>query len=237
MNVHRWRKLEGSDPATYSMIQRAHALQKTLIRKTEEVASKDQLIQEKEKLYVELKAILARQPGPEVAEQLTIYQSNLSEKQKQMKAMTSELAMHREQVPDPPARRLGHAPHVSHISHSPLVPTHRSPTSSSKPRRSRRGRRRSSASTLPTASASAASTSCSWARSTRAPTAATPTTPSTAPARRPTPPAPPTPPTAARRRPTARGCRSTTRGPTAPTSRRRARDEGGAFEVSCSGLG
>ena len=228
MNVHRWRKLEGSDPATYSMIQRAHALQKTLIRKTEEVASKDQLIQEKEKLYVELKAILARQPGPEVAEQLTIYQSNLSEKQKQMKAMTSELAMHREQVPDPPARRLGHAPHVSHISHSPLIPTHRSPTSSSRPRRSRRGRRRSSASTLPTASASAASTSCSWARSTRAPTAATPTTPSTAPARRPTPPAPPTPPTAARRRPTARGCRSTMRGPTAPTSRRRARDEGGA---------
>ena len=117
MNVHRWRKLEGSDPATYSMIQRAHALQKTLIRKTEEVASKDQLIQEKEKLYVELKAILARQPGPEVAEQLTIYQSNLSEKQKQMKAMTSELAMHREQVSDFFSRRLGHAPHLSHISH------------------------------------------------------------------------------------------------------------------------
>ena len=224
MNVHRWRKLEGSDPATYSMIQRAHALQKTLIRKTEEVASKDQLIQEKEKLYVELKAILARQPGPEVAEQLTIYQSNLSEKQKQMKAMTSELAMHREQVSDLQLEAWV----TPHISHLPLIPTHRSPTSSSKPRRSRRGRRRSSASTSPTASASAASTSCSWARSTRAPTAATPTTPSTAPARRPTPPAPPTPPTAARRRPTARGCRSTTRGPTAPTSRRRARDEGGA---------
>ena len=77
MNVHRWRKLEGSDPATYSMIQRAHALQKMLIRKTEEVASKDQLIQEKEKLYVELKAILARQPGPEVAEQPAVAQSNL----------------------------------------------------------------------------------------------------------------------------------------------------------------
>lgn len=30
--------------------------------------------QEKEKLYVELKGILARQPGPEVAEQLSIYQ-------------------------------------------------------------------------------------------------------------------------------------------------------------------
>jgi len=30
--------------------------------------------QEKDKLYVELKNILARQPGPEVAEQLSVYQ-------------------------------------------------------------------------------------------------------------------------------------------------------------------
>jgi hypothetical protein len=33
--------------------------------------------QEKEKLYVELKGILARQPGPEVAEQLGVYQACL----------------------------------------------------------------------------------------------------------------------------------------------------------------
>jgi len=100
MNVHRWRKLEGSDPNRYSMIQRTHKLQKTLIRKTEEVAEKDALIQQKEKLYVELKAILARQPGPEVAEQLGIYQNNLAEKLKQMKAMTAELTLHRQQVSD-----------------------------------------------------------------------------------------------------------------------------------------
>lgn len=35
-------------------------------------------LQEKEKLYVELKGILARQPGPEVAEQLSIYQVGLA---------------------------------------------------------------------------------------------------------------------------------------------------------------
>ena len=63
MNVHRWRKLEGSDPATYEMIQKIQTLQKRLISKTEEVVEKDLLIQEKEKLYVELKNILARQPG------------------------------------------------------------------------------------------------------------------------------------------------------------------------------
>merc|ERR1712046_320249 len=91
MNVHRWRKLEGSDPATYEMIQKVKMLQKRLIAKTEEVVEKDMLIQEKEKLYVQLKNILARQPGPEVREQLEMYEENLQAKKKQMRAMQSEL--------------------------------------------------------------------------------------------------------------------------------------------------
>merc|ERR1711968_236932 len=55
-------------------------------------------IQEKEKLYVELKGILARQPGPEVAEQLSVYQQNLKDRTRQMKAMASELNMYQAQV-------------------------------------------------------------------------------------------------------------------------------------------
>ena len=98
MNVHRWRKLEGCDPATYELVQKIHMLQKRLIEKSEEVVEKDLLIQEKEKLYVELKNILARQPGPEVAEQLSVYQQNLKEKTRQMEAMASELNMYQAQV-------------------------------------------------------------------------------------------------------------------------------------------
>eukprot|EP01135_Chromosphaera_perkinsii_P000050 Nk52_evm1s24 gene=Nk52_evmTU1s24 len=98
MNIHRWRKLEGSDPSTYEMIQKIQTLQKRLIAKTEEVVEKELLIQEKEKLYVELKNILARQPGPEVAEQLNIYQQTLKDKTRQMKAMASELNMYQAQV-------------------------------------------------------------------------------------------------------------------------------------------
>jgi hypothetical protein len=41
----RWRKLEGSDPSTYEMIQKIQILQKRLIGKTEEVVEKDLLIQ------------------------------------------------------------------------------------------------------------------------------------------------------------------------------------------------
>jgi len=98
LNVHRWRKLEGSDPQRYDQIRKVQALQKTLIEKTDDVVEKDLLIQEKEKLYIELKQILARQPGQEVAEQLVVYQQNLKEKQRQMKAMESELQMYKSQL-------------------------------------------------------------------------------------------------------------------------------------------
>ena len=56
------------------------------------------LVQEKEKMYIELKNILARQPGPEVAEQLNIYRQNLREKTKQLKSMASELTMYQASV-------------------------------------------------------------------------------------------------------------------------------------------
>lgn len=98
MNVHRWRELEGSDPATYEMIQKVKSLQKLLIAKTEEVVEKDQMIQEKEKLYVQLKNIIARQPGPEVAEQLAWYSQNLKEKTQHMKQMADELENYHNQV-------------------------------------------------------------------------------------------------------------------------------------------
>jgi hypothetical protein len=85
MNIHRWRKLEGSDPTTFDLIQKVQTLQKRLIAKTEEVVEKELLIQQKEKLYIELKNILSRQPGPEVAEQINIYQQALKDKTNQLK--------------------------------------------------------------------------------------------------------------------------------------------------------
>ena len=97
------------------MIQKIHTLQRRLIQKTEEVrpsavhqhtptphcccylqvVEKELLIQEKEKLYMELKQILQRQPGPEVAEQLQIYQQTLKEKTKQLKVSSGTLILAR----------------------------------------------------------------------------------------------------------------------------------------------
>ena len=98
LNVHRWRKLECTDPETYELIQKIQSLQKRLIAKTEEVSEKDVLIQEKEKLYIELKNILAKQSGPEVAEKLQVYQQNLKDRAKQLKDMVAELKNYQAQV-------------------------------------------------------------------------------------------------------------------------------------------
>lgn len=94
MNVHRWRRIQGSDPNSYDMIMKIQKLQKQLIAKTEEVMEKDLLIQEKEKLYAELKSILTRQPGPEVVEQYNAYQQTLKEKTKKYEEMVKELEVY-----------------------------------------------------------------------------------------------------------------------------------------------
>lgn len=49
------------------------------------------LYQEKEKLYMELKHIIARHPGPEAAEQLQIYRHTLREKTKQLKVSSGSV--------------------------------------------------------------------------------------------------------------------------------------------------
>merc|ERR1719481_452208 len=94
MNIHRWRRLEGSDPSAYELIQQVHALQKRLIEKTEEVVAKEFVIKEKETHYLELREILARQPGPEAAEQLAEFQRCMRSKTKQLKRLAAELKKH-----------------------------------------------------------------------------------------------------------------------------------------------
>ncbi|KAL0483555.1 hypothetical protein AKO1_014533 [Acrasis kona] len=94
MNVHRWRKLEGSDPTAYQMILKTQMLQKRLIHKTETAMERDLVIQEKEKLYVELKNILAKQPGPELWEQLNTLHEKIKKKNDELKHAASVLNMH-----------------------------------------------------------------------------------------------------------------------------------------------
>ncbi len=98
LNVHRWHKLEGSDPKAYEMIQKIHILQKRLLQKSEEVVKKNAIIRDHEERQLDTEKAMARHPGPDMAEQLSFYQNDVSKKTKQMKAMASELNMHQTQM-------------------------------------------------------------------------------------------------------------------------------------------
>ena len=62
VNVHRWRHLEDTDTGTFNLIKKVSDLQSQIIKKSDEVSNQDQEIQQKEKLYVDLRKVLARQP-------------------------------------------------------------------------------------------------------------------------------------------------------------------------------
>lgn len=94
VNVHRWRKLAGSDPSTFELINRIQNLQKRLIKKTEEVVEKELLIQQRDKIYKELKTVLARQPGPELLQELQLVKKIAKEKTREAKSLASEINMY-----------------------------------------------------------------------------------------------------------------------------------------------
>lgn len=100
LNVHRWHKLESSDPEAYELLQQLQILQKRLLQKSDEVVNRNSIIRDLENRQLELEQELARRPGPDVAEKLNFYKSDVIHKEKQIKAMTAELNMHQTQVHD-----------------------------------------------------------------------------------------------------------------------------------------
>ncbi|KAL0487285.1 CFA58 [Acrasis kona] len=91
MNVHRWRKLEGSDPVAYEMILKTQTLQRRLMLKSAEVQEKDLFIQEKDKLHKIVRKILERQPGPEIKQQIEAYEKEVELQDAKLSVMQEEI--------------------------------------------------------------------------------------------------------------------------------------------------
>ncbi|KAJ1569721.1 hypothetical protein HK405_004919 [Cladochytrium tenue] len=97
MNVHRWRKLSGSDPSTFELISKVQALQRRLIAKTEEIVERDLVIRQRERTCEEIRDLLRRQPGPEVLEELRAARATAKAKSRECKSLASELNMYHSQ--------------------------------------------------------------------------------------------------------------------------------------------
>jgi chromosome segregation ATPase len=98
MNIHRWRKMESSNPQEFELMKMIQCLQKKLISLSKDDHEKQSLISKKEELYLHLKELLAKQVGPEAMEQIEEYETVLKDKNLQLKHMSAELNMYQAQV-------------------------------------------------------------------------------------------------------------------------------------------
>ncbi|GLV32372.1 uncharacterized protein CBL_00919 [Carabus blaptoides fortunei] len=98
LNFHRWRKLEGTNPEMMDLLQKIQILQKRLLNQTSEAIERERQLKESEKLYTNLQQILARQPGPDVKNELIKTQRALTLRGTKMKFLVSEINMYETQA-------------------------------------------------------------------------------------------------------------------------------------------
>lgn len=93
LNVHRWRKLEGSDPEVMDLLQKIQLLQKRLLHQSSEAVERERQLKEVQRLYLNLKQVLAQQPGPSIKEELNSTKKALRSRGNKLKCLVSELNM------------------------------------------------------------------------------------------------------------------------------------------------
>ncbi|MES1909730.1 MAG: hypothetical protein MHM6MM_002427 [Cercozoa sp. M6MM] len=91
LNVHRWRKLRDQDEQRYDLIRRSGRLTRALVRHDSDFRAAEKRLVRKEADYIELRKVIAKQPGHEAREQLRLYVQAWHDKRAQHKGMRAEL--------------------------------------------------------------------------------------------------------------------------------------------------
>ncbi|XP_063236629.1 cilia- and flagella-associated protein 58-like [Bacillus rossius redtenbacheri] len=92
LNVHRWRKLEGSDPDRYELLQKVRLLQRRLLAQSDAAVEREARLRELERMQAERPAA-EPQEGPSTAELLHRAQAQMRDKQRKIKGLLAELSM------------------------------------------------------------------------------------------------------------------------------------------------
>ncbi|KAF9799432.1 hypothetical protein SFRURICE_003129, partial [Spodoptera frugiperda] len=100
LNVHRWRKLQGTDPESVRLTQKLRLTQKKVLAQSEMLVLKERELKETRNLYTAVKDMLALQPSPEIQITLNRTQRALTNRTTKMKCLIAELSMRERQVSD-----------------------------------------------------------------------------------------------------------------------------------------
>ncbi|ORC93323.1 Trypanosoma vivax [Trypanosoma theileri] len=91
VHVHRWRRMEGNAPEVLDGIYKVQTLERQILAKHDALAEKTRLLAIRTAEYEAVRRKLAALPGPEVAEELSLYNENLERRRAQIGGMESEL--------------------------------------------------------------------------------------------------------------------------------------------------
>ncbi|XP_073963591.1 cilia- and flagella-associated protein 58-like [Choristoneura fumiferana] len=100
LNVHRWRKLQGTDPESVRLTHKLRLTQKKVLAQSEMLVLKERELKETKNLYSAVKDMLALQPSPEIQQTLNRTQRALAQRTTKMKCLIAELSMREQQVTD-----------------------------------------------------------------------------------------------------------------------------------------
>ncbi|CAH2059586.1 unnamed protein product, partial [Iphiclides podalirius] len=90
LNVHRWRKLQGTDPQSVTLTHKLRLTQKKVLAQSELLVLKDRELKETKNLYGAVKDMLALQPSPEIQQTLIRTQRALAQRTTKMKCLIAE---------------------------------------------------------------------------------------------------------------------------------------------------
>ncbi|KAJ1525301.1 hypothetical protein ONE63_010123 [Megalurothrips usitatus] len=94
LNVHRWRKLEGTDPPHHELVMKVQLLQRRLLTQSAQLLVREEELREAGQRHLQLQLELSRAPGPHMHDQLLQCQRSLAERARRIKCLTSEVRMH-----------------------------------------------------------------------------------------------------------------------------------------------
>ncbi|KAL6434920.1 hypothetical protein ACFW04_005231 [Cataglyphis niger] len=98
LNIHRWRKLKGTDLTSFEMVKKIQFLQRRILKMSTNIMNKERKLRDTETLYMNLRDIMSKQSDPQATADLSKVQHALRKREEKLKCLVAELNVYEAQL-------------------------------------------------------------------------------------------------------------------------------------------
>ncbi|XP_047099188.1 cilia- and flagella-associated protein 58-like [Schistocerca piceifrons] len=98
LNVHRWRRLEGTDPEKFELILKVRHLQRRVLKMSRSATYHEMQMKETERRYTELVQKTEKQPVQEMSDKLAEMKHTLQKRTQSVKCLETEMMMYKDEA-------------------------------------------------------------------------------------------------------------------------------------------